>query len=55
MRPRYRICWEIDGKTGHGDWHRSRDGLNASVTAMNEKYGPGTHLVEVDPPAKGEE
>ena len=39
------VCWEINGKTGHGSAIPYENAV-AWVEKLNQKYGVGTHWVK---------
>ena len=43
-----RVVWEIDVRSGHGEWHHIADKpmLDDLVNSMNTQYGEGTHWTE---------
>ena len=42
---RYRIEWKIQGRQGHGEWHKTAQELAVRADAMNNRFGAGTHRV----------
>ena len=44
-----RISWSIAGVSGHGHWfhHNDRALLQGWCDELNERYGAGTHWIEV--------